>query len=162
MSRLPALGSRGEGWVAIQFVLFALIAIAGLLIPGAPGPGDTATVREAAGVILIAAGGLVAVLATLVLRQGGALTAVPHPLPGADLVAHGPYRFIRHPIYAAIVVAATGWAILRTSIPALVATLVLLAFFDLKRRREEAWLLAHHAGYEAYMARTRALIPGVY
>lgn len=29
-SRLPALGPRGEGWVLVQFVLFVVIAVAGL------------------------------------------------------------------------------------------------------------------------------------
>jgi protein-S-isoprenylcysteine O-methyltransferase Ste14 len=39
---------------------------------------------------------------------------------------------------------------------------VLLLFFDLKRRREEAWLEARFADYAAYRARTRRLIPWVY
>jgi protein-S-isoprenylcysteine O-methyltransferase Ste14 len=35
-------------------------------------------------------------------------------------------------------------------------------FFDLKARREEAWLLAAYPGYAAYRRRVRKLFPFVY
>ena len=34
MSRLPALGPRGEGWVVIQFLLLGLVAFAGVRFGG--------------------------------------------------------------------------------------------------------------------------------
>jgi protein-S-isoprenylcysteine O-methyltransferase Ste14 len=39
---------------------------------------------------------------------------------------------------------------------------VLLAFFDLKSRREERWLAEQFEGYEAYRSRTRKLLPWLY
>jgi len=157
MTRLPSLGPRGEGWVAIQFVLFALIAALGGTL-GVP----AGVVAQVFGVGAIALGGAVAAWAGLALRRGRALTAVPHPLDGAELVDVGPYALVRHPIYSGIVVAAIGWSVARGSGAAFAASLLLLAFFDLKRRREEAWLVERVAGYEAYRARTRALVPFLY
>jgi protein-S-isoprenylcysteine O-methyltransferase Ste14 len=39
---------------------------------------------------------------------------------------------------------------------------VLLAFFDLKSRREEVWLRERYADYASYSSRVRKLIPFVY
>ena len=39
---------------------------------------------------------------------------------------------------------------------------LLLAFFDVKARREEAWLVAAYPGYAAYRRRVRKLVPLVY
>jgi protein-S-isoprenylcysteine O-methyltransferase Ste14 len=42
------------------------------------------------------------------------------------------------------------------------AALLLGCFFDLKARREEAWLLDAYPGYAAYRARVRKLVPFIY
>ena len=44
------------------------------------------------------------------------------------------------PIYGGIVIAAFGWGLATASPLALVVALGILAFFDVKSRREEAWL----------------------
>jgi len=158
---LPSLGPRGEGWVALQGVIFVTIAAAGVSLPGTWN-GPAATLAAAAGWSLIAAGVLLAGGGILALQGGDALTALPHPRDEATLVDRGAYRLVRHPIYGGLVLAAAGWALTRLSIAALLATIVLLAFFDLKRRREEAWLETRFPEYAAYRARTRRLIPWVY
>lgn len=161
MSRLPSLGPRGEGWVAIQGVIFAAIALAGIGLPGVwPEPG--ATVGVLAGSLLGICGGVLAITGLIGLGRGDALTAVPHPRDGARLVETGAYRLVRHPIYGGLVLGAAGWALVRASVSALVLAGALLIFFDLKRRREEAWLLARFSDYDAYRARTKHLIPWIY
>ena len=47
----------------------------------------------------------------------------------------------------------------RHASPARVDSLGLFVFFDLKPRREEAWLIERFSAYGAYRARTRRLIP---
>ena len=161
MSTLPSLGPRGEGWVAIQLAIFAVIALAGLALPGSLDE-PAATLTSVAGWALVAAGGALAVAGLVGLQGGDALTAVPHPRDEARLVVNGAYRFARHPVYGGLVVAAVGWAATRGSFAALAGAALLLVFFDLKRRREEAWLEARFAGYAEYRARTRRLIPWIY
>jgi protein-S-isoprenylcysteine O-methyltransferase Ste14 len=158
MSRLPALGPRGEGWVAIQFVLFALIAVAGLAGPVVDGPVRAGL--AVAGAVLIAAGGYLAVRGVVDLRES--LTALPHPRDGARLIETGSYARVRHPIYGGLVLGATGWALITASPLALAGAVVLLGFFRLKSGREEAWLRERYPGYEAYAGRTRRMLPGLY
>lgn len=161
MSKMPSLGPRGEGWVAIQGILFAVIALAGILLADDwSGPGGM--VAMAAGTLLVALGVVLAGAGLVGLRGGDALTAVPHPRDDARLVDAGAYRLVRHPIYGGLILGAAGWALLRGSPAALVAAAVLLVFFDLKRRREEAWLATRYPGYAVYRARTRRLIPWIY
>jgi protein-S-isoprenylcysteine O-methyltransferase Ste14 len=157
VTRLPTLGPRGEGWVALQMVLLVAVAAAGLLGPA--WSGELRVVTTLVGGLLIAAGVVLALIAMRDLR--GALTPLPHPRRGAELVETGVYARVRHPIYGGLVVAAAGWGLLTASPAALVATGLLLAFFELKSRREEAWLVQHFEGYEAYRARTRRLIPWI-
>lgn len=158
-SRIPSLGPRGEGWVAIQVVLFAAILAAGFLAGGA-WSGTVALVTAALGVALIAAGGLLAVKG--VLDLGTSLTPLPHPRDGSELIQTGAYRLARHPIYGGLILAAAGWGLVTASLVALALAAVLLGFFDLKSRREERWLEERYPDYPAYRARTRRLIPGVY
>lgn len=135
----------------------AVAAVAGWFAAGPPG--DVATVF---GLLLIVAGGGVAASGLLELRRAAALTPLPFPRPEGRLVESGAYRLVRHPIYGGLILTTVGWAAMRGSPLALVAAIALAVVFDLKRRREEAWLLAQHQGYRDYQQRTRALIPGIY
>ncbi|HEX8940058.1 MAG TPA: methyltransferase [Candidatus Limnocylindrales bacterium] len=156
--RLPALGPRGEGWVAIQAVLLAGIGLSILAGPAVSGPARLAA--AAVGVLLLAAGGALG-LAGLV-GLGRSLTAFPAPRPDGELVTGGAYRLVRHPIYGGLVLGGLGWSSLGASPAALLLSAALLGFFDLKARREEAWLVEAYAGYAAYRRRTRRLIPWLY
>ncbi len=83
---------------------------------------------------------------------------------GHQLVQEGPYRYVRHPVYTAIVTAAGGTALLYlSSILALVAlALVSLAIY---RARLEEGLLASAEGfgpeYLQYAARTGRFLPRI-
>lgn len=158
MSRVPALGPRGEGWVAIQVVLFVLIAAAGVAGPALTGA--PRAVLAVAGGVLLAAGLYLALRGVVDLRES--LTALPHPRDGARLVDSGAYARVRHPIYGGIVAGATGYALLTASPLALLGAGLLLVFFRLKSGREEEWLRERYPAYEAYAARTRRMLPGIY
>jgi protein-S-isoprenylcysteine O-methyltransferase Ste14 len=163
VARIPDLGSRGEGWVLLQSVL--LIAI-----PVAAWQASLTEVAETPTILLgrqVGAGLLVGALALIgvslwLLRRASALSALPRPLDAGALVDVGPYRFIRHPIYAGLIVAGVAIALIRVSPVVAVLTAVLAVVLDLKRRREEAWLMAHYPAYAAYRSRTRALVPFLY
>jgi protein-S-isoprenylcysteine O-methyltransferase Ste14 len=154
-ARLPALGSRGEGWVALQAALFLLVAAAGLAGPA--WAGDARLAGVAAGAGLIAAG--VALVAAGIARLRRHLTAFPRPVSDGELVTDGAFALVRHPMYGGAVIAAAGWALATASAPAIAASAALGVFFDLKSRREEAWLFERFAGYEAYARSTRRMIP---
>lgn len=151
-------GSRGEAYVVIQLMLMALVAFGRRNCVGLPGwPGSATSV---AGIALLAIGGLLAIAGIAALGRN--LTATPRPKPGATLVERGPYRFVRHPMYAGAVLAAFGWALAVNGWLTLAYAAVLFVFFDVKARREERWLREEIPGYAAYERRVRKLIPFVY
>lgn len=163
MSRIPTLGPRGEGWVLLQAVLLIAIPLAAWrdsTIPVVETPA-IALGREVGAVALLAALGLIG-LSMAFLRGGKALSALPRPLATGSLVAAGPYRFIRHPIYSGLVLAGIAVALIRVSLLVALLTATLAIVLDVKRRREEAWLVERYPDYASYRARTRALVPFLY
>ncbi|MFZ5854975.1 MAG: methyltransferase family protein [Chloroflexota bacterium] len=157
-TRLPTLGPRGEGWVLIQGFLLVAIAAAGSTGPA--WSGDLHLATSGAGLLLILAGAILAVRGLADLREN--LTPFPRPRDGARLVETGAYRLVRHPIYGGLIVGSAGWGLVTAAPLALVLAAVLFAFFDLKSRREEAWLAERFPGYRAYRARTKRFIPWTY
>jgi protein-S-isoprenylcysteine O-methyltransferase Ste14 len=83
------------------------------------------------------------------------------PVWPARSVQTGAYGLVRHPIYGGLILGSAGWGLARASPGTLVLTGVLAGFFELKSRREEAWLGERFAEYAAYRARTPRLIPGL-
>ena len=159
--RIPLLGPRGEGWVVGQLVLFAAIGAAGVERLLHSSGMDTARVLAAAlGAIAILAGTIVA--ARGILDLGSSLTPFPRPADANQLVETGVYRFVRHPIYSGIVLAGLGWGVATLAPLAVGLSALLLAWFDLKARNEEAWLAERHPAYKAYRGRTRKFIPFLY
>jgi protein-S-isoprenylcysteine O-methyltransferase Ste14 len=154
-------GAKGEWYVAIQVVLFGLVAFGPPSLPSWSGwSNPLSTFAIVAGLLLGGVGGLLALGG--VFSLGRNLTAVPHPKEDAHMVAHGAYRWVRHPIYSGLILGALGLALLRGGWLSLLYALILFIFFDIKSRREEQWLREKYADYAAYQQRVRKLIPFVY
>jgi len=80
-----------------------------------------------------------------------------------ELVRSGPYRYVRHPIYTALVGMYIGTAIVSGQIHAIVAlAITLLAYWRKIRLEERALSDAFPADHERYRSETWAWIPGVY
>lgn len=158
MSRLPDLGRRGEGWVALQVVLLIALAVSGLVGAGWPAAwhayliGASVPIALAGAYLFLGgAGGL-----------GRQLTPFPKPVEQGGLKRGGAYRFVRHPIYGGVLLLALAWALVSSPL-VLVPWAVAAAFLDAKRRREEAWLAEAYPDYEDYRASVRrSLIPFVW
>ena len=158
MTRLPELGPRGEGWVLIQGVLVVLVVAAGWSL-GPDWSGPARIVTTVVGVASIVAGVVLGFRG--VVDLGDAVTPLPRPADGGELVETGVYALVRHPIYSGVILVAFGWAILRASFVALGLAAVLVGFFQLKSMREEAWLEMRYPGYAAYRARTGRFLPRI-
>ncbi|MCL4264134.1 MAG: isoprenylcysteine carboxylmethyltransferase family protein [Anaerolineae bacterium] len=131
-----------------------------VLRPSTPWPEPWHTISLAAGLVFMG-GGLLLALAG-VWSLGDNITAVPHPKEDAQMVEHGAYRLVRHPIYSGIILGAFGWGLFMHSGFTLVLALLLFLLFDAKSRREEQWLAEKYANYSKYQSRVRKLIPFVY
>ena len=155
------MGRRGEGYVVVQFILLALIALAPLLRVGGAWPAPLGLLLRGLGLVLILAGGALALAGLLGLGVTN-LSALPHPKDEAQLVESGIYGLARHPIYGGLIAGAAGWALLTNSLLALLLAAALWAWFELKSRREEHALRAKFSGYDAYARRVRRFWPLVY
>jgi len=79
------------------------------------------------------------------------------------LVRTGPYRFLRHPIYTAMLGMFLGTAIAIGQVHSLVALIILAVAYWRKTRLEEAILLKTFGGdYDSYRRDTWALVPLVF
>lgn len=158
-SRLPSLGSHGQGWVILQLVILVAVAASGLVSSRDWG-GLAAALSALIGLAMMIGGA--ALLARGLIDLGSNLTPTPFPRDGAQLVRDGAYALVRHPLYAGLALTAFGWGLVSASLVTLVLAGALAVFFDLKARREEAWLRERHAGYASYASTTRRFVPRLY
>ena len=149
---------RGAGWVWGQFAVMGVLVGLGFVPPHWP-QGAHGTL-SGVGAILAATGGGIAVWSSRLLGRG--FTPYPKPLATGELVEAGPYRVVRHPVYAGGLLFFLGYS-LYASVPALVATGALGVVWALKARVEEQYLRERFPGYEEYAKRVRfRLVPIVY
>ncbi len=146
--------------------LIPMTAAGLLLVSGAPFHGTwlgAAMLPRApwmayAGALLTGAGLLFAVQARLVLagNWSGTVT-LKH---GHELIRHGPYAIVRHPIYTGLLTAMLGTAIAIDQWRGVLAVAILLGAFLAKLRTEEGFMReAFGDAYREYCKAVPALIP---
>ena len=75
------------------------------------------------------------------------------------LIVHGPYRWVRHPMYTSVLLITLAWMV-EHPLPFRVALWVgLVVTLLVKLRYEEQLLLARFPLYEEYRMRTKQLLP---
>jgi protein-S-isoprenylcysteine O-methyltransferase Ste14 len=153
---------RGNRWV---LAAFSLIALASAIVPPFMdgvnlGTIDGETTRWV-GVLLYLLGAGMRLWPVFVLgfRFSG-LVAIQH---GHTLETHGIYTWIRNPSYFGMLIIMLGWGLAFRSWFGVALAFLLLIPLIARIRAEERLLRAHFgAEYDAYVARTWRLIPGVY
>lgn len=150
-----SMGSRGEGWVLLQFVLFGI-----LLATTQFDRVDLPDWIQYTGFIFLAIGGIFGTGG--VLNLGRNLTPFPRPKESGSLISRGIYQCVRHPIYTGVIFGTLGWSLIISNIIGLVFVVILFFFFDAKSRREERWLVERYPEYTAYRKDVKRLIPWIY
>ena len=113
-----------------------------------------------AGNLLVVAGLFVIFL---VFRENSVTSASIEISPGQHVVATGPYRFVRHPMYAGGLLMKLGIPIALGSVWGLLLWLPMAAIIVVRLTNEEAFLTVGLPGYAVYRDRTVwRLIPGIY
>jgi len=157
------LGQRGELLVAIQFALMIGFALLPVWHPGLTGPELADTLPW----LRIPIAGLLGIAAILLAGFGSHhlrdyLTPLPYPVDHSQLVQHGAYGIVRHPLYASLLSAGLAWTVYNLSLSHLLLWIVAFAFFDYKAGKEERWLTERHPEYADYAKRVRKFVPMVY
>jgi protein-S-isoprenylcysteine O-methyltransferase Ste14 len=154
--------SRGEYLVLLQgglltgFVILPVYQLPGLKIESSQLLALTWSVASILGL-----GGLILIIKALI-DLGKNLTPLPYPLENGELVQTGIYGIVRHPLYGGLILAALGWTLFQMSLSHLIATAILIIFFDIKANREETWLTQKYPEYSDYQQRVKKIIPGIY
>jgi protein-S-isoprenylcysteine O-methyltransferase Ste14 len=136
--------------VAIQVACLVYLAVTGPLAAHAP--------------ILLAvqvAALLLGLWALVVVRPWN-VNVAPLIRPGASLVTRGPYRWVRHPMYTALLVLTGVWLSTEFSPRRLVVWLVFVANMVVKLLVEEHYLARHFDRFGEYKRGTWRLIPFVF
>jgi protein-S-isoprenylcysteine O-methyltransferase Ste14 len=159
-ARTPLASSSGTARGRVWFAIQGAIALAILLAP--------VFSRALWSPVLRTLGLVVAVLAILLLvwsyrALGDSHSPWTTPLDGATLVMTGPYRIVRHPVYAAYVLFGLGLEVMFASPGGLVAVLVGYIYYELRTREEERSLIERYPAYAAYRERVPGrLVPGIH
>ena len=82
---------------------------------------------------------------------------------GHRVVQHGPYRFVRHPLYASRIVVILGTVLILGSWVALLPAAVVTLLLVIRTLLEDRMLTSELSGYRAYAERVTArLVPGIW
>jgi protein-S-isoprenylcysteine O-methyltransferase Ste14 len=148
----PAL--LGALLVGLQFALLAWLAVK-VAMGFDPGrvPIDAAVAAAAA----VALG-----LWALSANRPGNFNIRPLPREGGHLVQHGPYRWIRHPMYSALLLGGVAAARLSGDGSAWLLLAALAVVLRIKSAVEERGMIARYPAYQDYQRRTRRFVPGLY
>jgi len=92
----------------------------------------------------------------------GNFNVTPDPLKSSRLVTRGPYRFIRHPMYLALLLVTLPLVATKFSVLRLAIWLVLFIDLVVKLNYEEGILMTRLEGYRDYKQRSYHLIPFIY
>ena len=153
---------RANRWVFIAFGLIALTSA--ILPPYTDRIGlwtiDGETTRWI-GVILYVLGGALRLWPVFVL--GSRFSGLVAIQSGHTLETHGIYSLVRNPSYLGMIINMLGWGLAFRGWSGVVIALLLLVPLIPRIHSEERLLGAHFgAEYDAYVARTWRLIPGIY
>ena len=138
------------GLVAIQLLSLGLIALSGPLFAANP-----------ALLLLEGAAGLLGLWAIGTMGIGN-FNVTPDVKHRARLVTGGPYRYIRHPMYTALLMGSLSLVLDAFSLLRLALWLVLFVDLLVKLNYEERLLSQELEGYSTHIQRTKRLIPFLY
>ena len=140
-------------WVIIAAGVLGTRAV-GVKNPVLHGP-----IAEGVGLAMFVSGLALAVWARVYLGRNWGMPMTQKDEP--ELVTSGPYRFVRHPIYSGILLAALGTAVALTLYWLIVFAGIAVYFIYSARVEEGIMTSLFPRAYPGYRARTKMLIPFV-
>ena len=153
----PDTRATSRNYAAAQSILLCLFAAAFFLDSS---PRLFASRGAAAGGAVLCLAGLVLMFVAFIsLRR--VIQVAPEPRAGGHLVTSGIYKYLRHPIYTAILILVAGLFLRKPTAFMGTVSAITIIFFLFKVRVEEKLLLARYPEYGEYKRRAWGIIPGI-
>lgn len=147
-------GADAAEWTGRLLVIlqFGLLAVLG-------GRAVLASPAISLEVVAMLAGSAVLALWALDANRPGNFNIRPTPRHGGTLITSGPYRWIRHPMYTSVLLAAAAAAVTSFEPVDALLWLALMGVLLAKSSLEERALARRFPGYQDYRVRTTRFIP---
>lgn len=146
------IASKDKIFVGIQLLLFVIYFIPVFDLAIKPN-----AVLKMVSLIIGIAGLIIILVAILQLNKN--LTPFPTPVNNGILIKTGLYKFVRHPIYSGIIIAALGFGFFYESLWKTGTGLLLLILFFFKSRYEEILLQTRYPDYKDYKKQSGRFFP---
>src|SRR5262245_37848636 len=156
----PLRAPRARLLIGVHMVAFALLYTGVERAVFRVGMPEVPPLLRLAGALLILLGGVLMCWARLQFASWRFRAQIDL---GHQLATGGPFRLVRHPLYAGMDLLAVGTALWIPTLLVWLGTLLMALAGDLRARAEEALLeRAFGDTYREYRYRTRRFIPGLY
>ena len=147
------------GSMTLFFLLFYLILLSGKWV-WQISPGHTQELLIVLGTMMIVAGCFINIIARFHLGKNWANQIKIYE--DHNLIQTGMYRWVRHPLYASLILMFYGACLIFRNIAAVLAvTLVFVPFMYYRALQEERLLILRFPQYEAYRRKTGMLFPRI-
>lgn len=150
-----SLDRRHEGWpllIAIRLCGAGLVAAVWTATPPPPGP------LQWTGALLFALAS--AWLIWMYRSLGRNITDTVVTRRDATFVSHGPYKYVRHPMYSGLLAAGLSLALVLGSWPLALVAVTTFTLLAIRSKTEERFLVEHFgAAYLLYMGVTPRFVP---
>jgi len=159
---------KGEtrGWDRIIIIVSTILFVPYLLLPGF----DAVRYQWSSVPLPVSVAGFAGVIVSLllffaVLRENTYLSRFVEiqKEKGHKVITTGPYRYVRHPMYAGLILLLYSLPLALGSLWTLVPASVLTVIFVIRTYLEDQTLREELEGYQAYSARVKyRLLPGIW
>jgi len=136
--------------VALQLILMLFIFLSGHIIP-----------RNPIYLVLFLTGVFLGIWAVYSFRSTR-FSISPQVAKNASLITSGPYQYIRHPMYSAVILVCFSLVANSPTLERIIALIILTAVLIYKTSMEEKFLHNHFKEYGIYVKKTKKLIPFIY
>jgi protein-S-isoprenylcysteine O-methyltransferase Ste14 len=140
--------------VALQFaciLLFPVLALPALRQGHIPLP-----------TLLLGSTAVVLMAWTLLHNRLGNFNIRPLPKTYGSLVTSGPYRWIRHPMYTAVLLGGAALALMADPAPGWAVWACLALVLYVKSTFEERWMREQHPAYRDYATQSKRFVPLIF
>jgi protein-S-isoprenylcysteine O-methyltransferase Ste14 len=112
---------------------------------------------------LLLGGAALALMAwTLLHNRLGNFNIRPLPKTYGSLVTSGPYRWIRHPMYTAVLLGGAALALMSAPAPGWTVWAGLALVLFVKSTFEERWMREQHPAYRDYATQSKRFVPLIF